>query len=179
MQSIDSLCDAIEAFPGSVVLVTHSEMLLHRLADQLIVFRHHGAEFFDGNYEAFLEKIGWDEEEGDEKPAKVSKASGVNKKELKRQRSELIAARGKAINPLKKRIEACESRIIELEEEVETDNALLIEASQSGDVGEIQFLSKKVAEAHEEIERLFAELEEAEVKLDERSAHYDKALEAL
>ena len=179
MQSIDSLCDAIEAFPGSVVLVTHSEMLLRRLADQLIVFRHHSAEFFDGDYEAFLEKIGWDEEEGEEKAPVKNSGSNLSRKELKRQRSELIAARGKAINPLKKRIEACESRIIELEEEVEIDNALLIEASQSGDIGEIQFLSKKVAEANEEIERLFAELEEAEVKLDERLVHYDEALEAL
>ncbi len=42
MQSIDSLCDAVKRFEGSVVIVTHSEMLLRELADQLIIFREGG-----------------------------------------------------------------------------------------------------------------------------------------
>jgi ATP-binding cassette subfamily F protein 3 len=180
MQSIDALCDAIEAFEGSVVLVTHSEMLLRRLADQLIVFREGGAEFFDGTYEHFLEKIGWDEEEGSEKKtAPTQERSGLSRKELKRQRSELIAKRGRELNPLKQHIESCEARIIALEEVVEVNNAELVDASQSGDIGEIQRLSKEVAQANEEIERLFLELEESQETLEERSAHYDKALEAL
>lgn len=179
MQSIDSLCDAIDAFPGSVVLVTHSEMLLRRLADQLIIFRHHGAEFFDGDYEAFLEKIGWDDDVESEKPAKAPKSAGISKKELKKQRSELIAERGKAINPLKKEIEHCETRIITLEEEVESDNALLITASQSGDIGEIQSLSKRVAEANREIETLFERLEQAQESFDTLWDAYEKRLEVL
>ena len=181
MQSIDSLCDAIETFPGSVVLVTHSELLLRRLADQLIIFREGGAEFFDGDYDTFLAKIGWDEEGREEEPDSLGSApsAGLSRKELKRQRSELIARRGKATNPLKKRIEECEARIIELEEEVETDNALLIKASQSGDIGEIQFLSKKVAEENEEIERLFEELEEIQERFDKLLVQYEKELEAL
>jgi ATP-binding cassette subfamily F protein 3 len=54
MQSIDALADAIEAFPGSTIMVTHSEMLLHRLADALIIFHKGGAEYFDGSYADFL-----------------------------------------------------------------------------------------------------------------------------
>ena len=180
MQSIDSLCDAIEAFPGSVIMVTHSEMLLRRLADQLIIFHHGDAEFFDGNYESFLEKIGWeeqDEETGRAEPKKVS--SGLSKKEVKKQRSDLIAQRGKVINPLKKEIQHCEERIMELEEAVEVNNRLLIDASQSGDIGEIQSLSKKVAEDNDEIEILFEKLVFAQEEFDILSQEYAKQLEAL
>ena len=183
MQSIDSLCDAIEAFPGSVIMVTHSEMLLRRLADQLIIFRHNGAEFFDGNYESFLEKIGWEEQDeraGSAEPEKVSlSSSGLSKKELRKQRSDLIAQRGKVINPLKKEIQHCEERIMELEEAVEVNNALLIEASQSGDVGEIQSLSKKVAEDNDEIEILFEKLVFTQEEFDILSQEYEKQLETL
>jgi len=183
MQSIDSLCDAIEAFPGSVIMVTHSEMLLRRLADQLIIFHHSGAEFFDGNYESFLEKIGWEEQElatGRAEPKKVSSSSsGLSKKELKKQRSDLIAQRGKVINPLKKEIQHFEERIMELEEAVEVNNALLIDVSQSGDIGEIQSLSKKVSEDNDEIELLFEKLVFAQEEFDILLQEYEKQLEAL
>jgi len=38
MESNDSLVEAIDAFNGSVIIVTHSEMMLHALATRLIVF---------------------------------------------------------------------------------------------------------------------------------------------
>ncbi|MEA3417931.1 MAG: ABC-F family ATP-binding cassette domain-containing protein [Campylobacterota bacterium] len=179
MQSIESLSDAIDSFPGSVVMVTHSEMLLRRLADQLIIFHHNGAEFFDGNYDEFLEKIGWEEEEGIPKPKKPSISSALSKKELKRQRSDLITERGKLINPLKKEIDHCETRIMELEEAVEENNALLITASQTGDIGEIQLLSKKVSDNNSEIEALFERLELAQDEFDQLSEKYEKLLEKL
>ncbi|MBN2722108.1 MAG: ABC-F family ATP-binding cassette domain-containing protein, partial [Campylobacterales bacterium] len=51
MQSIDALCDAVESFEGAVIMVTHSEMLLRRLADTLIIFHEGRAEYFDGGYD--------------------------------------------------------------------------------------------------------------------------------
>jgi len=178
MQSIDSLCESIEAFEGSVIMVTHSEMLLRRLADQLIIFHKDGAEFFDGNYEEFLFKIGW-EEEPEVKSTKVVNNSGLSRKELKRQRSELIQARSKLLNPLKKEIEYCENEIIQREESVESNNKLLIEASNSADLGQIQELSKKVASDSDLIEELFERLELAQDSLDMISLEYEQKLEAL
>jgi len=40
-------------------------MLLRELADQLIVFREGGAEFFNGTYDEFLAKIGWEDDISD------------------------------------------------------------------------------------------------------------------
>jgi len=110
MQSIDALCDAIEGFEGSTMLVTHSEMLLHRLADALIIFHQGKAEYFDGTYAEFLEKIGWEEEEV-EKPAKEApkKAGSKPKKKTK-----LSYKEQKAYESLPNEIEELEAKIDEL-----------------------------------------------------------------
>ena len=44
--------------------------LLREVCDRLIVFSKEGADCFDGTYDEFLEKIGWDEEEIEEKTKK-------------------------------------------------------------------------------------------------------------
>ena len=66
--------------------------MLRAVAARLIIFAKNGAQYFDGGYDDFLAKIGWDEEEGDEKPKVVSKG---NKKENKKLRAELIQERNK------------------------------------------------------------------------------------
>jgi len=58
MDSIEALTVAIQNFKGSVIIVTHSEELLRRVCDRLIVFTRSGAEYFDGGYDLFLEKTG-------------------------------------------------------------------------------------------------------------------------
>ena len=62
MESIETLIESIQDFPGAVVIVTHSEMILKAVATKLIVFHQGKAELFNGTYEEFLEKIGWREE---------------------------------------------------------------------------------------------------------------------
>ena len=62
MESCESLLAATEAFPGAVLLVTHSEYFLKKLANKLIVFDNNKVLFFDGDYELFLSKLGWSDE---------------------------------------------------------------------------------------------------------------------
>jgi len=62
MESIEALIDAIEDFEGGVIMVTHSELILKRMALDKIVVCHEGKqEMFLGTYEEFLEKNGWHE----------------------------------------------------------------------------------------------------------------------
>ncbi|PIK13561.1 ABC-F family ATP-binding cassette domain-containing protein [Halobacteriovorax sp. JY17] len=63
MESIETLSEEIVKFPGAVILVTHSELLLRSSVNKLIIFHQGRAEFFDGTYDEFLEKIGWETEE--------------------------------------------------------------------------------------------------------------------
>ena len=176
MQSIDALADAIEAFEGSLIMVTHSEMLLRRLADALIIFHKGGAEYFDGTYDDFLEKIGWEEEEG-AKPKK--KKSKMHHKERKKLRKAVTTERNEVRRPYTKEIKLCEAKIEGLEADMAVKNEALTEASNSGDNDKIMELSKEVGLLQQEIDALFERLEVATEKDDEIVAEYELKLEAI
>ncbi len=63
MQSCDSLIEAIDAFEGSVIMVTHNEMHLKAVATKLIVFDNNTIRVFDGTYDDFLSDVGWSDED--------------------------------------------------------------------------------------------------------------------
>ena len=177
MQSIDALADAIDTFEGSLIMVTHSEMLLHRLADALIIFHKGGAEYFDGTYADFLEKIGWEEEEG---TVKVKKAKPkINHKERKKLRKAVTQARNEVRKPYTKEIKLCEEKIEALETEINVKNEALEKASNSGDNDIIVELSKEVGPVQQEIDAFFDRLTVATEKDDEIVAEYDLKLEEI
>jgi len=62
MEAIEELTEQLDEYEGAVIIVTHSEMILRDIATKLIVFNEGGANIFLGNYDDFLEKIGWDDE---------------------------------------------------------------------------------------------------------------------
>lgn len=162
MYSIDSLCEAIKNFEGSTILVTHSEMMLRELADALIIFHHDKAEFFEGNYDEFLEKIGW-EEESETTPKKVVANDYAQSKKL---RSKLIQERSAKLSPLKKQIEQCEAKIMKLEEGMKIKNEALIVSSTSNDIGELGRISKELKSDEAELEKLYEQFEALHVNHD-------------
>ena len=176
MESIDSLTSAIENFDGSCIVVTHSEELLRRVCDRLIIFSKGGADYFDGGYDDFLEKIGWEDEEVEEK---IKKAPKINKKDNKKQRTFLINERNKLTSPLKKKVEKLENEIMEIEDLIESEQHELIQASNAGDNSKVIELSKTVRENEQKVEDKFEELEISQLKLDEITEEYEKKLEHL
>jgi len=180
MQSIDALCDAIEKFKGVTIMVTHSEMLLRRLADMLIIFHKGGAQFFEGNYDDFLHKIGWEEEESEKKPKKERNQDNNNySKAYKKKRASLIQEKSKKGKSFKKTIASCEAQIIALEKELETENSKLQDASHSGDNKRMIETSQNINHLNTKIEEMFEKLEIASEKLSAVDEKYDAMLEAL
>ena len=177
MDSIEALTNAIKKFKGSVIIVTHSEELLRRVCDRLIIFAKDGAEYFDGGYDDFLEKIGWEEEEEQEEKVKVTPKS--NNKENKKLKAELVRERNKITSPLKKKVDKLERKIMELEELLETHHQELIEVSNSGDSSALMELSKLVSKEETEVEKLFEQFEEAQIELDEINESYEEKIEEL
>jgi ATP-binding cassette subfamily F protein 3 len=177
MQSIDALADAIDGFEGSLIMVTHSEMLLHRLADALVIFHKGGAEYFDGSYADFLEKIGWEEEEGKVKVKKQKPK--INHKERKKLRKVVTQARNEVRKPYSKEIKLCEEKIEKLEVTLAKENQALELASNAGDNSEIMALSKKVGLVQQEIDAYFERLEVASEKDEAIVAEYDLKLEEI
>jgi len=176
MDSIAALTQAIKNFNGSCIIVTHSEELLRQVCDRLIIFARDGAQYFDGNYDEFLEKIGWEEEDVEQKTKSEPK---INKKENKKQRTALITERNKLTSPLKKEVESLENKIMELEDELETEQHELIQVSNSGDNSRLIELSTLISKQEKEVEEKFERLEIAQTKLDEITEEYDEKLENI
>ena len=179
MQSIEALTNAINTFKGATIVVTHSEELLRRVCDRLIIFVKDGAEYFDGGYDDFLEKIGWEESEEDTNIQKTKEAPKSNHKENKKLRAELIRERNKLSSPLKKKVQKLEDAIIKTEDALLIQHEALINASNSGDSAKIMECSKTTAEMENQVETLFEELELQQTQLDEIIQNYDEKIEKL
>ena len=176
MESIEALTEAITSFEGGVMIVTHSEEMLRRVCDRLIIFAKDGAEYFDGGYDEFLEKIGWEEEEKEER---VKVAPKSNNKENKKLRAELVRERNKLTSSLKKKVEKLENKIMEVEDSLTSHHQELIEVSNSGDSASLMELSKLVSDEENKVEEMFEELEVAQTELDTINEEYESKIEAL
>ncbi len=155
MDSIDALTNAIKAFEGSCIIVTHSEDLLRAVCDRLIVFTNDGADYFNGTYDEFLEKIGWEEDETVEKK-KVEKPK-VNKKESKKLRAAIVSEKSKATAPLKKQMQELEEEIAKLED------------------ARVK-LSRDIPKIEKEIEQKFELLEATQFKLDDMNKEFERRM---
>jgi ATP-binding cassette subfamily F protein 3 len=172
MDSIEALTKAIENYDGSVIVVTHSEELLRRVCDRLIIFTRNGAEYFDGGYDLFLEKMGWEEEEED----RVKQKPKSSFKDNKKAKADLIRDKNKIISPIKKKIEKLEVSIIKSEETLASHQKKLLEASNKGDTFKIIEFSKLVSLEQKEVEKMFELLEILQSEFDEISQDYDKKI---
>ena len=185
MESCDALLAAIDNFEGAVIMVTHNEMFLHTLAQRLIVFQNDGIEVFGGNYQQFLEKGGWQEES---KLHHTLRRPGINsahvapkltKKELRRQRSEIISQRARVVNPIQRRLEAAENEIEKKELELGRLNQSMQQAAQNQEGTKIAEISQDIHLCQQTIERLFEELEKLTRDLETHSAEFDARLKKL
>ena len=181
MESIDSLIEAIEAFDGALLIVTHSELILRAVATKLVVFDDGTVTVFEGTYQDFLERVGWADEGGVrvKKGKKQEQAKQADRKEAKKQRAVVMNDRSKALGGLKKRIDAVEEEITKLEYDVQQDSQRLTEASIKGKALDIKRLSQALRDNKARIDALFAELAAVTADHDAKAAEFDRQLAEL
>lgn len=144
IESIEALIDAIETFQGAVVLVTHSEWVLRRIAFQkLIVCHPQKQEVFLGSYDEFLEKVGWQEE----------KVEAVKKTVAKEEKKPQVSK-----NTVRE-IQKCEEAIMALEQQLEAHHAELALLYETGAVQQIAPLLQLIEQKKGKIDALFEQLE--------------------
>jgi len=182
MESTESLLDAVEEFDGAVIIVTHSEMILHAVATRLIVFDGGKVTFFEGTYQDFLNHVGWKDESQSIKTDSItikSVTQPVDKKVLRRKRAELINEKSRTLGNLKKRMNEIEREIIRLEDKVGTDNSDLLDASVQGDGETIKKLSKAVHDSRSKIDSLFTELEHFHTRHENSTKEFEERLREM
>ncbi len=179
MESCDALLEAINDFEGAVLMVTHNEMLLHGLAERLIVFQEGSAKVYEGSYQRFLETRGWDDEKagGVDKSAVAKREDRINRKEMKRFRAEMIRERGRVLKPLETRVRHLEKKIVEAETQLEQLHQAIVVASEKGDSAVIGDLSREIHACENDIESLFRQLEPASAEYEEKRRCMGKQME--
>jgi ATP-binding cassette subfamily F protein 3 len=184
MESNDALLAAIDNFDGAVVIVTHNEMFLHALAERLIVFRNDGVFIHEGDYQRFLEKVGWEEEEGIRKQTKERVADSGDRarrtpQETRRKRSSVLTERARTLKPLEKKIAGTEAAIETKERKLEELNMAIIEAGRKKRGPEIVEISREMHLLKEDIDALYRKLEKLSEEHNTILSRFDRELAVL
>lgn len=159
VESCDSMIEALDEFPGAVVIVTHSEMFLHHLANKLIVFNEDRVFVFEGTYQDFLDRIGW--EEDSKKPKKAKQRARQKSKQ-----EELEEEYNKKHKAMHDKIAEVEKHIDEEELSLEETNMKLAEISAEGSGEDIQKLQIESHNKQHQLDLLYKDLEKLIAELD-------------
>jgi ATP-binding cassette subfamily F protein 3 len=184
MESCDALLAAIDNFGGTVIMVTHNEMFLHALAQRLIVFQNDRLHIFDGSYQRFLDKGGWQDDNKTNSTAQTSATQAAapvkrTKKALRQQRSAIIAERSRVLRPLQKKATAMEDEIEKNEAELNRLNDSMQQASRSQNGTEITEISQAIHACQQAIDRLFEQLEDVTREMEICTAEFENRLNQL
>ena len=187
IESNDALLEAIDAFEGAVVMVTHNEMFLHVLADRLVVFDNDDVVVYEGGYRRFLDKVGWRDEimQGSIAAAAPPGNGGAGErpkwtpKELRRLRSEIVAERSRALRPIETRLAAIEKDVEAHEAALRRLNGELVKASESRQGARVVEVSKEMHRTKKTIDGLFEELEKLTADHEAKRAGFDARMQEL
>ena len=199
MDSCEALLNAIQIFEGSAVIVTHDEMFLHALASQFIVFNYDQVFSYKGSYQDFLNEIGWQGEEKNERtltlqnrfvlqtPAQPEEPGDApsktitmaTAKDLRKAKAKVVQERSRALKPLETEIRELEQSIERIEQTLARNQQDLIEASEQGDVQAIAVLPRQNRDLQQQAAFLYGKLEKLTSEYERKSAEYDRKIQAL
>jgi ATPase subunit of ABC transporter with duplicated ATPase domains len=149
LESIEAFIDALAAFEGTIIFVSHNRYLVNRLATRILELKADGFDIFPGTYQEYLDHLGCDhlsgavtaaadqpavptrmrETDGPRKPAPgpaTPQPAGKEKPARKQQtRDKMLRKKiNQQLRPLKKESAAAESLCEQLEKEVAKFNQL-------------------------------------------------------
>ncbi len=148
----------------------------------MIVFDRGQAKVFEGNYQDFLDKVGWENEE-EEKPFVVrgsrfvEKTKQEDKKSLKLKKATLVQEKSQVLRPLEQEMKQLETAIAALEKELHECTEALIQASTTGNGVAITALSRQSHRLRPEIEGYYHRLDKVLALYENKSTEYKNKLE--
>jgi ATP-binding cassette, subfamily F, member 3 len=179
LASRDVLEDALLAYPGTVLLITHDRHVIRAVADGIVEVDAGGARFFDGTYEELLAR----REEATAAAARPTQSRGRPADHRqprpaaprppardKRQEAERRQRRHAATKDLKKQVAALERQLGEAEGEVATCNRLLADPDVYEDGERVKELVTRHAAAKDRANDLLQRWEKASLALEEADA---------
>jgi ATP-binding cassette subfamily F protein 3 len=114
--SREILADALNAYKGTLCLVTHDRTLIHDTANKIIEVADGGVRVFKGNYNQYLEQKDMSDPDGDNngllsKPDKPAATTTNTRRELKAKEGELRNQLHREITPVNEQIGEAETEV--------------------------------------------------------------------
>ncbi len=168
VESIEALEDALDAFPGTVLLVSHDRALLRELATRIWALEEGGVVDYPGPF------VDWERKAAERAADRAAGARERDRRErgvLKDERKRVAEARKvdqAARRALRRGVERAETEVQELEKEVLSLEGALADPS----------LHQGGAEGAREAGRLNGLLRQTRARLDEAMDRWERAVEA-
>ena len=174
MESIEALVEALEAFDGTVLLVSHNRYVVERVATKILEIRPDGIDLYDDNYREYLQKVDVDhlsyqvdirankksekKNSGQFKKDKQKHKANVQQRKLYRQEAKEVLSRHKEI----------EASIATLEKEIEKINDLFFDPSyfNKAKPEEVRQQNDQKKSLEVQLETRYAEWESAELEIE-------------
>jgi len=155
LPSLRMLEEALAAFAGSVIVVSHDRYFLDRICDQIVAFEDDGVHFTPGNYSYYLEK----RSQRENAHRALAQAAA---REAKARQAAPAADKPRKLTPAEKEeLETIESRILDAEEQVVALEAKLNDPDfQQDRFTEVPGLVAELETARQSVTRLYARWEE-------------------
>ena len=172
------LQDALRAYKGTILLVSHDIEFVRAVATSVLEITREGIRQFPGGYDYYCEKKA-QMQAGAAKPAATQSTAAavtsdgqprLTSKELRQQRAAERAKIAPKTKELKKKVEACEKKIEELQAALDAASEELFNPKPTTDFGEV---NRKVRTLQFEIDRYTEDWEKAATELEELSAAVD------
>ncbi len=181
LDSSEALIEALSAYGGTLVFVSHNRSFLNRLATHVWEVKDHKVTPYPGNLDDYLyhlQQVAAAEEaearakEADGPNAQGTRTDGaqgtkVSDKDRKRQEAEERQRKSRVEGPIRKEIARIEARIAELEEAQKAREVELADPALYEDFARARPVMDAVAAAKVELESLYGQWEAAHARLEE------------
>jgi ATP-binding cassette subfamily F protein 3 len=125
LRAKDVLLESLMKYTGTVVFVSHDRYFIDKLATRVFEIGEGKVEIYPGNYEDYLwRKQGRSAIETPKSPSLASVPSSVPTNGDRPSAAEAVEAKGKRVNPIKKK--QMEDRLHEIEEEIARAEAAIV-----------------------------------------------------
>ncbi|MFA9446822.1 ABC-F family ATP-binding cassette domain-containing protein [Egicoccus sp. AB-alg6-2] len=177
LASRDVLEDALDAYPGTVLLITHDRHVIRGVADAIVEVGGGRARWFDGTYEELQWRRDAEPGPGRSAPSGRSGAApggrGGGGADDKRRAAESRNARHRATKDLRREVGRLEDELTRVEQRVAELTRELADPGVYGDPDRVKALVAEYGQAKDRAAGLLTAWEDAQTRLEQAEAALD------
>ncbi|MDA7500568.1 ABC-F family ATP-binding cassette domain-containing protein [Akkermansiaceae bacterium] len=118
LQSLRMLEEALSAFPGTILVVSHDRYFLDRICDQIVAFEDDGVKVSPGNFSYYLEKRQARENAARAQATAANRAAKKRASEKKDKPRKLTMAEAKELETLEEKVMEADDAVTTLQEKL-------------------------------------------------------------